>query len=471
MSAVSTCSWAIRPRSIPDFAADADVIWAGEPGGAPQNSTNFANFAPDGQAINGPGFGFSLASVHDFRGDDRAAVAVGAPGQAGAAGRAYLFIAASSTNQLPSTSPHITFTNATANEEFGWSVAGAGDIASGSQADLLIGAPGTSGNRGSVHIYYGSGSTSGTVASSDLERFRGISGDRFGFAVAGAGDVEGASRSWLVGAPSEDTAGLDAGQVYLYDGTGSTPTVIGPQGGGTAPVAQDQWGFSLDGLRGDLDGDTQDEFLVGAPTGNGRENAVRGVLALVSSGSRIVAAPDLRLAGSRRVGTMVEISFDAVLHGRIDDLALLSEGNAIARWGAGIEPTARGLRAVVPVGDLRSDIVVLQWSVDGVRGAQEFNLPSLLSHIPTLHPASPNPFNPRTTLTVELPEATKVRLRVFDLRGRVVKELFVGKLDAGVTPIDFDGTDARGRRLSSGAYFAVLEAGEFRATRRLTLVQ
>ena len=37
--------------------------------------------------------------------------------------------------------------------------------------------------------------------------------------------------------------------------------------------------------------------------------------------------------------------------------------------------------------------------------------------------------------------------------------------------LEFDGTDSRGRRLSSGSYVAVLETGEFRAARRLTLVQ
>jgi hypothetical protein len=126
----------VGASSVSSMGPDPDVIWSGEAGGGPTNSTNFTNFAPDGQPIDGPGFGYSVANLFDFRGDSRAAVAVGAPGQNGATGRAYLFIAASSSNQLPASTAHVTFTNNVSNEEFGWSVANGGYINSGSQADL-----------------------------------------------------------------------------------------------------------------------------------------------------------------------------------------------------------------------------------------------------------------------------------------------------------------------------------------------
>ena len=70
-----------------------------------------------------------------------------------------------------------------------------------------------------------------------------------------------------------------------------------------------------------------------------------------------------------------------------------------------------------------------------------------------------------------MPETGPIRLRIFDLRGRTVRELYHGTLPAGITPLVFDGTDDGGRRLASGGYVAVLEAGDRRDTQRLTLVQ
>jgi hypothetical protein len=459
--------------SMSSVGPAADVIFSGEPSGGPTNSANFAKFAPDGVAISGPGFGFTVASVGDFRGDGRACVAVGAPGALGATGRAYLYFAASSINQLPSADPSVTLTNDTRNEEFGWSVASGGRVDTDSRTDLLVGAPGTSGSRGSVHVYYGASSPSSTISNSDLERFQGVSPYRFGHSVAPAGDAEGSNNSWLVGAPANAIAGVNAGRAYLYRGTSNTPTDLGPINAGGAPVAEDQWGHSLDGLLGDLDGDGLDDFIVGAPTGNAPDNAVRGILALVSSGSRIVASPTARIDAVRRDGSTLEISFSGTTLGSADDAVLYAEGRSreLARLGAGIWPDARGLVARVELSALPTDVVELSWTVDGFATTARFELPAFRSVHPSLLPPAPNPFNPRTTLSVDMPEAGPVRLRIFDLRGRTVRELYDGNLPAGIIPLVFDGTDDDGRRLASGGYVAVLEAGDRRDTRRLTLVQ
>ena len=88
-----------------------------------------------------------------------------------------------------------------------------------------------------------------------------------------------------------------------------------------------------------------------------------------------------------------------------------------------------------------------------------------------LHAARPNPFNPRTTLSFDLPAAGPVRLAVFDLAGRLVRTLVAEERPAGVGEAFWDGCDASGRAMASGTYFARLEAGGRREATRLSLVR
>jgi hypothetical protein len=77
----------------------------------------------------------------------------------------------------------------------------------------------------------------------------------------------------------------------------------------------------------------------------------------------------------------------------------------------------------------------------------------------------PNPFNPGTTITYELPRASELKLSVFDLLGREVSVLVNESKDAGVHEVKFDGSS-----LPSGAYFCRLRAGQFVQTRKLLLI-
>ena len=78
----------------------------------------------------------------------------------------------------------------------------------------------------------------------------------------------------------------------------------------------------------------------------------------------------------------------------------------------------------------------------------------------------PNPFNPTTTVTFDLPEAGLVSLIVYDIQGREVARLADGIKPAGSHQITFDGSE-----LSSGVYFAKMEAGDFRQTRKMLLIK
>src|SRR4030095_164887 len=65
-----------------------------------------------------------------------------------------------------------------------------------------------------------------------------------------------------------------------------------------------------------------------------------------------------------------------------------------------------------------------------------------------LHQNYPNPFNPVTKIRFDLPEASSVELKVYDLTGRVVSTIFKGNMGAGEYTADFDALN-----VASGVYY------------------
>jgi hypothetical protein len=89
-----------------------------------------------------------------------------------------------------------------------------------------------------------------------------------------------------------------------------------------------------------------------------------------------------------------------------------------------------------------------------------------------LLPATPNPFNPTTEIRFHLAHASQVELKVYDLRGRLVRSLVDGEeVEAGSHVRIWDGKDSRGRSLASGVYLYRLVAGDLRSTRAMTLLK
>ncbi|MFC1619784.1 DUF1565 domain-containing protein [Candidatus Neomarinimicrobiota bacterium] len=68
----------------------------------------------------------------------------------------------------------------------------------------------------------------------------------------------------------------------------------------------------------------------------------------------------------------------------------------------------------------------------------------------------PNPFNPTTSISYELPEGAMVQLVVYDLQGREVTRLVEDYREPGICEATWDGRDADGRALPSGIYIAQL---------------
>lgn len=79
---------------------------------------------------------------------------------------------------------------------------------------------------------------------------------------------------------------------------------------------------------------------------------------------------------------------------------------------------------------------------------------------------TPNPFNPNTTITFQLPQSEFVTLKLYDPAGREVATLLEGVQGQGLHELRFDGS-----ALASGVYYYRLEAGALRETRGMLLLK
>ena len=83
----------------------------------------------------------------------------------------------------------------------------------------------------------------------------------------------------------------------------------------------------------------------------------------------------------------------------------------------------------------------------------------------------PNPFNPVTILSYTLPENSFVNVHVFDMVGRTIKILVSEMQTAGNKVLRWNATDAAGSPVSAGIYLYMIQAGEFRQTKKMVLLK
>lgn len=83
----------------------------------------------------------------------------------------------------------------------------------------------------------------------------------------------------------------------------------------------------------------------------------------------------------------------------------------------------------------------------------------------------PNPFNPTTTITYDLPEAANVVLKIYNLLGQEVRTLLNTQQQRGVKSVVWDGRNALGVKVSSGIFVYRLQAGALVKTKKMILLR
>ena len=252
-------------------------------------------------------FGYSVASAGDVNGDGYADIIVGAYGYTtGNAnrGRAYLFWGGPMANILAGSAP-VILAGQDSDDQFGRSVASAGDVNGDGYADIIVGAFGyaTGGNTGRAYVFYGgSGLVSKNASAADVILAGEASGDFFGRSVASAGDANGDGYAdIIVGAYGYTTGNANRGRAYVfYGGSGlvsenasAADVILAGEASG------DYFGYSV-ASAGDVSGDGYPDVIVGAyvyTTGNanrGRAYVFYGGSGLVSENA---SSADVILAG------------------------------------------------------------------------------------------------------------------------------------------------------------------------------
>ncbi len=221
--------------------------------------------------------GAAAAGVGDLDADGLAEVAAGATGYDGPAGSnsGRLYVWNGSDGSL-----RFVLEGEAAGDEFGASVAAAGDVDGDGVPDLIVGAP----------LHDGPGGTDAGRAclfrGSDGAHLRCLdgeaAGDHFGYRVAGVGDVDGDGLDDVAVSANEHDgpAGADAGRLYVFRGVDGA-LLLAFDG----EAAGDTLGDALAGL-GDLTGDGRPEILAGASGHDGAgTNAGRAYVIEAASGA------------------------------------------------------------------------------------------------------------------------------------------------------------------------------------------
>jgi len=259
-------------------------VYTGRMGGLAPNAT----WSADGGAA-AVELGTSVATAGDVNGDGYSDIIAGAPGfDNGQTDEGRVVVFHGSATGLAA-APAWSAESNLANEHFGWSVAGAGDVNGDGYADVIVGTfDSDDGNQERAYVYHGG--PGGLAAAPAWTGAVGQSNAGFGTAVASAGDVNGDGfADVIVGAPRFDNGQTDEGRAFVFAGSGGG-LAASPLWTAESNQALSQFGAAVSGA-GDVNGDGFTDVIVGAPAFTNGETAEGRAFVYAGAASGPGAAP------------------------------------------------------------------------------------------------------------------------------------------------------------------------------------
>jgi hypothetical protein len=184
-----------------------------------------------------------------------------------------------------------------------------------------------------------------------------------------------------------------------------------------------------------------------------------------------VAINDLSMA-VRHVSTGVSMT-DTTSDGRFS-VTFVYLDNRLLRVGDILEITAHNAKGDFSIDPIR--YALTQTDIELGRIALGNLVASVIPSRSELLANFPNPFNPETWIPFQLQAASDTFITIYDVHGRMVRQLELGYIPAGVYQTKtkaayWDGTNDIGERVASGVYFYQLKSGEFSALRKMVILK
>jgi hypothetical protein len=499
----------------PDFSngetkEGAVYVWLGSAGGLGANGLpSNADWSAESNFLSAV-FGTSVSTAGDVNADGYSDIIIGAPVYR-TEGTTFAWLGSASGLGANGTPANADWSKegTDSGQRYGQSVGTAGDVNGDGFSDVVIGAPNT-GAQDTGEAYVHLGNASGIDASPFYTVISGVgspANSHLGQFVGPAGDIEGDGYSeFFVATPG---AGV-GGKVSLYDRHQFTTINISagiPGGAAMGPAAG----------TGDVNGDGFADVFIGMP---GLDSGAGGFVPVYGAGGLEDRKPLLRqwkVLSNGRISHLGNSDHDRAF--RIAHLTFSPFGRQRVQPEYEVKPVGQvlnGTGILKPLGyvDLTKfspttsqvgDVQLLtpntayhwrmryhydtsqspwqpfsRWLTIPIDGANETDLRTssvaLVSVGPTprlgvqLETGTPNPFLESTTIRFSLPADMSVRVGVYDVRGRLVRDLVRGStLSAGPHVVEWDGRGTNGVALSSGAYFVRIATPSGELTRPIVL--
>lgn len=339
---------------------------------------------------------------------------------------------------------------------------GAGDLDGDSQADFVLG---SFNYGGAVYVFLGDSTLADTtLTAEDADvTILDVGNTNFGITLACNGDFDGDGLNDLaVGAAWWDYPADDDGAVLVFYGRSTWPdTMLATDADwiiegdeGDAGLAQ----LYTSPVFGDQDGDGCDDLIVLGHAWNDGARAQLGRAYLFVGGS------------ARRSGLNYTWEAEHIWTGP-QPAAGFGKGGA---WIPDVIPGSTGAFAFGATANWKPDPPGKAYVFDAGQGwasppgGAKATAPRAAEAL--LLPCHPNPFDSRTSVRFELPARLGVSLAVYDVAGRLVRELVTDDMPRGRHVVHWDRITNDGARVPSGVYFVRLKTDEGEASRKVVVI-